>query len=74
MNRDEYWKHLESEHAAAWRFCRRLVSSREEADDLYQDAVIRGVEKCDSLRDGGAFRPWFYRLIVNLFKNQRRQP
>jgi RNA polymerase sigma-70 factor (ECF subfamily) len=74
MNRDQYWKNLEIEHVAAWRFCRRLVSSREEADDLYHDAIVRGVEKCNALRDPEAFRPWFYRLIVNLFRNKRRQP
>jgi len=72
MNRDRFWIELEKVHAEAERFCRRLSASREDGDDLYQEAVLRAHSGCDGLSDPSAFRPWFYRLIVNHFKNRRR--
>jgi RNA polymerase sigma-70 factor (ECF subfamily) len=72
MNRDRFWIELEAVHAEAERFCRRLSATREDGDDLYQEAILRAYSNCDSLNDSLAFRPWFYRLIINLFKNRRR--
>jgi RNA polymerase sigma-70 factor (ECF subfamily) len=72
MNRDRFWIELEKVHAEAERFCRRLSATREDGDDLYQQAILRAHSGCDGLADPSAFRPWFYRLIVNHFKNRRR--
>jgi RNA polymerase sigma-70 factor (ECF subfamily) len=72
MNRDRFWIELEKVHAEAERFCRRLSASREDGDDLYQEAVLRAHSGCDGISDPSAFRPWFYRLIINHFKNRRR--
>lgn len=72
MNRDRFWIELEKVHSEAERFCHRLSATREDGDDLYQEAVLRAFSGCDGLSDPSAFRPWFYRLIINHFKNQRR--
>jgi RNA polymerase sigma-70 factor (ECF subfamily) len=72
MNRDRFWIELEKVHAEAERFCRRLSATREDGDDLYQEAVLRAHSGYDGLSDPSAFRPWFYRLIVNHFKNRHR--
>ena len=72
MNRDRFWIELEKVHAEAERFCRRLSATREDGDDLYQEAVLRAHSGCDGLANPSAFRPWFYRLIINHFKNRRR--
>jgi len=72
MNRDRFWIELEKVHAEAERFCRRLSATREDGDDLYQEALLRAHSKYDGLNNRSAFRPWFYRLIINHFKNRRR--
>jgi RNA polymerase sigma-70 factor, ECF subfamily len=72
MNRDRFWIELEKVHAEAERFCRRLSATREDGDDLYQEAILRAHSGCDGLSDPSAFRPWFYRLIINHYKNRRR--
>jgi len=74
MNRDQFWNQLEIEHARAEAFCRRLSGSREKGDDLYQEAILKAYMGCQSLRDAQSFRPWLYRIIVNLYKNSRREP
>ncbi len=72
MNRDRFWTELEAVHAEAERFCRRLEPTLEDGDDLYQESILRAYAGCDSLNDAAAFRPWLYRLIINLFKNRHR--
>ena len=74
LNRDLFWNLLQPEHPRAEAFCRRLEGSRDDGDDLYQDALLAAMRKFDSLRDREAFRPWLYRIIVNRFKDRRRRP
>jgi len=74
MKRDLFWKLLEPEHARAEAFCRRLAGDPDEGDDLYQDSLIKAWHGFRSLRNHGAFRPWLYRIIVNVFKSRRRAP
>ena len=65
-----FWKLLEPEHARAEAFCRRLMGSREEGDDLYQDCLLTAMRKFHTLKELGAFRPWLYRIFVNRHKNR----
>ena len=55
-------------------FCRKLMSNRDDGDDLYQDALVAAFTRFGSLREIEAFRSWLYRIIVNAFKNRMRQP
>lgn len=73
MNRDRFWVELEAVHAEAERFCRRLSATREDGDDLYQEALLRAFDGCEGLKDPSAFRPWLYRIIINLFRNRQRR-
>lgn len=74
MNRDQFWSRLEVEHPRAERFCRTLAGSRDDGDDLYQEAVLKGCLNCHTVRDPEAFRSWLYRIIVNLYRNRRQEP
>lgn len=71
--RDLFWELLETEHPAAERFCRRLVGDVQEAEDLYQEALIRAFNRFGTLRNQDSFRPWLYRIIVNTFKSRLRK-
>jgi len=66
-----FWKLLEPDHARAEAFCRRLMAGREEGDDLYQDSLLKAMNKFHTLKDLGAFKSWLYRIIVNQHKNRR---
>jgi RNA polymerase sigma-70 factor (ECF subfamily) len=65
-----FWKLTEAEHVRARTFCRQLVGSREDGDDLYHDTLVSALTKFVQLRDRSAFRPWLYRIAVNNFKNR----
>lgn len=76
MERDSalFWKLLEPEHPRAEAFSRRLMGSREDGDDLYQDALLVALRRFDTLRAEESFRPWLYQILISTFKNLLRRP
>lgn len=50
----------------------RLTRSREEAEDLAQEAIVRAYEAYDRF-DGTNFRAWILRIVTNLYINRYRQ-
>jgi RNA polymerase sigma-70 factor (ECF subfamily) len=56
--------------------CYRMLGERREAEDLAQDAFIRGFERLDTFDLAYEFGPWIRRVAANLCLNrlQRRQP
>jgi RNA polymerase sigma factor (sigma-70 family) len=56
---------LVENHREFLRFLERRVGRRDLAEDILQEAFARGLEKLESLRDGEAVVPWFYRTLRN---------
>lgn len=72
-DKDEFARLLEPVHVAAMRFARRLCTTREDAEDLYHDAVLGAWHGLTGLRDRGQFKPWFFRILVNSYRNRQRR-
>jgi len=74
MNDDNnlFWELIEPEHQKAQAFCRKLMCNREDGDDLYQDSLVCALTGFERLREIEVVRTWFYRIVVNQFKNRRR--
>jgi RNA polymerase sigma factor (sigma-70 family) len=66
---------LVENHRRFLAFLERRVGSREEAEDILQDAFVRSLEKdrVDTLRDPEAVIPWFYRLLRNAVIDRHRR-
>jgi RNA polymerase sigma-70 factor (ECF subfamily) len=65
---------LQPVHEAAIRYCRRLCTTRQDAEDLYHDAILTAWRGLPGLRDAqDGFKPWFFRIITNTFRNQLRR-
>ena len=56
---------LVENHREFLRFLEHRVGRRELAEDILQEAFARGLTKLESLRDGEAVVPWFYRTLRN---------
>jgi RNA polymerase sigma-70 factor (ECF subfamily) len=56
---------LVENHARFLAFLERRVGSREAAEDILQDAFVRGVSKAHSIRASESATAWFYRLLRN---------
>ncbi len=50
----------------------RLTRSREQAEDLAQEAIVRAYEAFDRF-DGTNFKAWMLRIVTNLYINKYRQ-
>jgi len=50
----------------------RLTRSREEAEDLAQEAIVRAYDAFDRF-DGTNFKAWILRIVTNLYINKYRQ-
>ncbi len=51
----------------------RLLGSPEDAQDVLQDAFIRGFEKLDQYNGDSSFYTWIYRIAVNLALSRFRK-
>lgn len=61
-------------HARFLAFVERRVGSREEAEDILQEAFVRSLDHASSLRDTASATAWFYRVLRNaLTDHYRRQ-
>ena len=50
----------------------RLTRSRDDAEDLAQEAIVRAYEAFDRF-DGANFKAWMLRIVTNLYINRYRQ-
>lgn len=64
---------LVENHARFLDFLERRVGSREVAEDILQDAYVRGIDKASSLRDLESATAWFYRLLRNAITDHYRR-
>jgi RNA polymerase sigma factor (sigma-70 family) len=64
---------LVENHRRFLAFLERRVGSREAAEDILQDAFVKGLERVDSVRDEEAIIPWFYRLLRNAVVDHYRR-
>lgn len=65
---------LVDNHQRFLAFLERRVGSREAAEDILQDAFVRGLDRADTLRESDAIIPWFYRVLRNaIVDHYRRQ-
>jgi len=62
----EYGMHLYS-------FCCNLTGNRIDADDLYQETILKAVELCHRLDSSGNPKSYLIGISVRLWKNHRRK-
>jgi RNA polymerase sigma-70 factor (ECF subfamily) len=60
-------------HAQLWRYCTRLAATREDAEDLLQEALARAYRKLHQLREPAAARAWLFSIARSLYINQSRR-
>ena len=64
---------LVDNHREFLRFLERRVGRRDVAQDILQEAFVRGLGKLEGLRDGEAVIPWFYRALRNAVVDYHRR-
>ena len=64
---------LARNHARFLAFLERRTGSREAAEDLLQDAFVRGLERGHTIRDEESAVAWFYRVLRNALTDHYRR-
>ncbi len=65
---------LVENHRAFLGFLEKRLHDRALAEDVLQDAFVRGIDKARDIRDAEAIVPWFYRMLRNaVIDHQRRR-
>lgn len=59
--------------ARSYRLAYSVLHNRDESLDAVQTAVCRALERQDSLRDPGAVKTWFTRILMNACNDLLRQ-
>lgn len=54
------------------RYANALTHDRDTADDLVQDCLERAIRKRALWRPDGPLRPWLYRVLLNVWRNNLR--
>jgi len=70
--RDAFERQAERVFPSIYGTALRLCRSREEAEDLVQEAMVRAYEAYDRF-DGSNFKAWVLRIVTNLYINRYRQ-
>jgi RNA polymerase sigma factor (sigma-70 family) len=60
-------------HARFLAFVERRVGSRDEAEDILQEAFVRSLDRASSLRDSDSATAWFYRVLRNALTDYYRR-
>jgi RNA polymerase sigma-70 factor (ECF subfamily) len=59
--------------SAVWTFALYLARDRAEAEDLFQDAWLRAVEKMDDINRTANVKAWLLTVVVNLHRDRLRK-
>jgi RNA polymerase sigma-70 factor (ECF subfamily) len=70
--REAFERQAEKVFPAIFGTALRLTRSREEAEDLAMEAMVRAYEAFDRF-DGANFKAWMLRIVTNLYINRYRQ-
>ena len=60
-------------HARFLRFLERRVCSRDDAEDILQEAFVRSLSKTDALESVESATAWFYRVLRNAITDHYRR-
>lgn len=69
----EVLRALIENHARFLAFVERRVGNRDVAEDILQEAFVRGTARADSLRDSESLVAWFYRILRNAIVDHARR-
>jgi RNA polymerase sigma-70 factor (ECF subfamily) len=64
---------LVDNHARFLGFLERRVGSRDEAEDILQEAFVRSIDRTDALQTPESATAWFYRVLRNAIIDHHRR-
>lgn len=73
MTKEEFEALIEQQGRSVYSFCYYLTGGKEEADELYQDTMLKAMEKCYEIEVLGNPKGFLISLSVGIYKNYRKK-
>jgi RNA polymerase sigma-70 factor (ECF subfamily) len=70
--RDDFGELVEPHLDALYGYCVSLSDNRHDAEDLLQEALIRGMSGLSTLREPGKLRSWLFTIVTNTWRDRLR--
>lgn len=70
--RAEFADLVDAHAGAMYGYCLRLANSREDAEDLLQETLLRAMKAYGSLRQPERSRPWLFTIATNAWRDRER--
>lgn len=76
LSNTEFTEVLKPHYNDAVNYCRALCSgsSKADAEDVMQQALLKAFENVSSLKDVSKFRSWFFQILTRCFYDAVRKP
>lgn len=65
MRRDDYAELVMSMTQSLYYVTCSLLAVQADREDALQNCIVKGLTKCETLRDARKFRPWITRILIN---------
>src|SRR3974390_847192 len=72
--KDAYGALVRAHSATVFRVAFRIVGNEADAEEIVQEAFLRGYQRLESFQQRSAFGTWIYRIAVNCALNRIGQP
>lgn len=73
MTRGEFENLLKTNGKNIYSFCFQMVKNKEEADDLYQETMLKAIERCDEIDRSKNPKNYLIGIAVGIWKNKRKK-
>lgn len=76
LSNKEFTDVLKPHYNDVVNYCRALCSgsSKADAEDVMQQALLKAIENVNSLKDVSKFRSWFFQILTRCFYDAVRKP
>lgn len=73
MTRQEFARLIEEEGGNIYAFCYHLTGNREDAQELYQETMLKAMERCGKIERAGNPKSYLLAIAVGNRKNQKKK-
>jgi RNA polymerase sigma-70 factor, ECF subfamily len=73
-DKDAYGALVRAHSASVFRVAFRIVGNEADAEEIVQEAFLRGYQRLESFEQRSAFGTWIYRIAVNCALNRVGRP
>ena len=73
-DKDAYGALVRAHSATVFRVAFQIIGNEADAEEVVQEAFLRGYQRLESYQQRSAFGTWIYRIAVNCALNRISQP